>query len=74
MSADRPTRGFTFGIDTQLLVTDSVVLRESDVADVINAFEDKPDKGDVLDGLRYGIYLSGLLWAAILVGGLLMIL
>jgi hypothetical protein len=71
MSAERPSRGFNFGFDNQLLATDSVVLQEREVIAAINAVEAEAKQGDVLDGLRYGILLSALLWAAILLSGFL---
>jgi hypothetical protein len=74
MSAYRPSRGFNFGLDKQLLATDSVVLHERDVTAAINAVEADSKQGDVLDGLRYGMLFSAVLWAAILLSGFLLFL
>jgi tetrahydromethanopterin S-methyltransferase subunit E len=71
MPAQRTSRGFNFGIDTQLLATDSVVLHEADVRAAIHAIEDEAKQGDVLAGLRYGIVMSAVLWVALLFGGFL---
>jgi hypothetical protein len=74
MSAHRPYTGFQFGFDNQLLATDSVVLQEREVTAAINAVEAESKQGDVLDGLRYGILFSAVLWAAILLSGFLLFL
>ncbi len=65
---------FAFGIDTQVLATDSVVLREQDVTAAIKAVEESAAQGDVLDGLRYAVVLSAVLWVAIIVGGFFLFL
>lgn len=74
MSPHRPNTSFNFGFDNQLLATDSVVLHEREVTAAINAVEAEAKQGDVLDGLRYGILFSAVLWAAILLSGFLLFL
>jgi hypothetical protein len=50
-----------------LLVTDSAVLSERDVASALNCFpETKPRLPRVVYGIRNGLILSGVFWVAIL--------
>ena len=74
MDARQTFEAYAFGLDTQVLATDSVILRERDVTAAINAVHDEPEGGDVLRGLRYGLLFSAILWAALVAGGLLLFL
>jgi hypothetical protein len=42
--------------------TDSVVLRETAVGKALRGNEDQIHRGDVIDGVRNGMILSGLIW------------
>ena len=53
------------GLPNDLLVTDSVVLDEEAVARTLAADETDMPRGDVLDGLKYGLIMSICIWAVI---------
>ena len=53
------------GLPNDLLVTDSVVLDEESVAKALAADETDSPRGDVIDGLKYGLIMSTCIWAVI---------
>ncbi len=53
------------GPPNDLLVTDSVVLDEEFVAKALAANETDAPRGDVIDGLKYGVIISICIWAVI---------
>ncbi len=53
------------GLPNDHLVTDSVVLDEESVAKDLAADETNVPRGDVIDGLKYGLIVSICIWAVI---------
>jgi hypothetical protein len=65
MAMPRPRITSHIGLPYDLLVTDSVVLDEEAVAETLAADETDAPRGDVIDGVKYGLIFSTCIWAVI---------
>lgn len=65
---------YASGVDTDLLVSDSLTISEQYLTAARIDAEEESRQGDIINGLRHALILSTVLWAAIILAVVLFFL